>query len=310
MKKLILTSLAIVPLMVSAQLVFEDDFESYTPGDYIAENSGGLWTTWSDAPGTSEDAIASDDVANSGTVSAEFQATTSGGGPTDFVYDFGDLTSGHYEMTLSIQVADGSGGYFNMMHVAESEWAFGAYFLSDGTGYVTAGGVNYAFTHTVGEWNDVIVDINMDTDEAEFTMNGTSVAAWQWSMAENAVTGTNQLAWMDIFAVGVAPEIAHFYIDDVSFTNMGTIGVQEILRNEEVQVYPNPARDVISVLLNEQISGQAQVELIDVTGERVVVPTGISSHMVKLNVRDLADGVYFVRITDGGKQVVKKIVKN
>ena len=50
--------------------IFQDDFESYNVGDYLALNSN-TWTTWSNAPGTNEDAFVVYEQAASPTKSVE-----------------------------------------------------------------------------------------------------------------------------------------------------------------------------------------------------------------------------------------------
>ncbi len=312
MKKHLLFSLALVPALASAQ-GFTDDFESYTAGMAIAASSNGLWTTWSNAPGGSEDAFASDLYAHSGSISAEFVTTSANGGPADFVHDFGNLTSGHYELSMWIMVLEGSGGYVNLMHTggASGVWALGAYFQGDGNGYITAGGTNYNFTHTVQDWNELKFDINMDTDLCEAFMNGTSLGSWQWSYAENATTGgSNQLAWLDIFAYGPTGWLGHYFIDDVTFQEAGGTAVQDLYRNGELPAWPNPAKDLLNVDLGADLTLDTRVELVDLTGKVLAVPTRRTGQVLQMDMGSLVDGVYFVRVSDGATQRVGRVVKH
>ncbi|MBS1547653.1 MAG: T9SS type A sorting domain-containing protein [Bacteroidetes bacterium] len=311
MKKQLLLSFAFVPAMCMAQ-AFSDDFESYTEGSYIAQNSNGVWTTWSNAPGGPEDTFASGDFAHSGSISAEFESTITGGGPTDFVHDFGNLTSGHYELTLWIMVVDGSGGYFNLLHTGGNNavWALGAYFDGDGNGHVTAGATDFPFTHVLSGWNEAKVDINIDADLCEFFMNGASVGSWQWSYTETGITGgSNQLAWMDVFAYGGTNWLAHFYIDDVSFQEVASDGTQELYRNGELPAWPNPVRDMLQVDMRGTISAGAHVELVDLTGKVLAVPARQDGQVLHMDMGSLMDGVYFVRVIDGAMQRVGRVVK-
>ncbi|HRO39764.1 MAG TPA: T9SS type A sorting domain-containing protein [Flavobacteriales bacterium] len=311
MKKQLLLSLALAPAMCMAQ-AFSDDFESYTAGSYIAENSNGLWTTWSNAPGGAEDAYASDDFAHSGSISAEFESAAADGGPTDFVHDFGNLTSGHYLLTLWILVVDGSGGYFNLLHTGGNQavWALGAYFDGNGEGHIQAGGVQYPFNHTLSGWNEVKVDIDMDADQCRFFMNGASVASWQWSYSEfNTTEGSNQLAWMDVFAYGGEDWLAHYYIDDVSFQEVVIDGAADLYRNGEMPAWPNPVRDMLHVDMRGATSAGTHVELVDLTGKVLAVPTRQEGQVLHMDMGSLMDGVYFVRATDGDMQRVGRVVK-
>lgn len=53
-----------------AQTTFSDDFEAYNNNAYLAASSS-VWTTWSNAPGTSEDVKISTDFAKSETKSVK-----------------------------------------------------------------------------------------------------------------------------------------------------------------------------------------------------------------------------------------------
>ncbi|MBP8824718.1 MAG: T9SS type A sorting domain-containing protein [Flavobacteriales bacterium] len=312
MRKQLLFSLALIPALATAQ-TFSDDFESYTAGMAIAASSNGLWTTWSNAPGGTEDAFASDQYAHSGSISAEFVTTSANGGPADFVHDFGNLTSGHYELSMWVMVLEGSGGYVNLMHTggAAGVWALGTYFEGDGSGYITAGGVNYPFIHTVQDWNELKFDINMDTDQCEAFMNGTSLGSWQWSYAENATTGgSNQLAWLDIFAYGPTGWLGHYFIDDVSFEEVDGTAVQDLYRNGEFPAWPNPAKDLLNVDLGAELTMGTRVELVDLTGQVLAVPTRRAGQVLQMDLGSLVDGVYFVRVSDGATQRVGRVVKH
>lgn len=52
-------------MFIQAQVSFSDNFESYTNGAYLAQ-SNSKWSTWSNKPGTGEDAKITDEQAKSG----------------------------------------------------------------------------------------------------------------------------------------------------------------------------------------------------------------------------------------------------
>jgi len=95
MKKLLL-SLALIAftMQFNAQtVIYEDDFESYTVGGYLAVQSD-FWTTWSNAPGTTEDAFIVNEQSNSPTKSVLVQ------GVSDLVLGFGNKISGKYQLDM------------------------------------------------------------------------------------------------------------------------------------------------------------------------------------------------------------------
>ena len=84
--------------------LLEEDFESYSVGDYIGVASS-VWTTWSGTTGTTEDSQISDEQANSGTQSMKIFGTLAGG-PMDIYLPIG-LESA-YEVSYNIYVPSGS----------------------------------------------------------------------------------------------------------------------------------------------------------------------------------------------------------
>ncbi|MBW7859430.1 MAG: hypothetical protein H3C43_14335, partial [Leptonema sp. (in: Bacteria)] len=58
-------------LLPGVTILFADDFESYTAGLKLAQQAPTVWTTWSNAPGGSEDAEVTTEQAYGGTKSVK-----------------------------------------------------------------------------------------------------------------------------------------------------------------------------------------------------------------------------------------------
>jgi hypothetical protein len=191
-----------------------DKFDSYTAGDYVAAQSGGLWTTWSDAPGTGEDAFVVDSVSYSAPNSLLLNLSS-----TDLVLPLGDLTEGTYEMGMKMHFPVGKGGYFNVMHLFDAaggnyEWGVEVFFDGDGTGSTQAAGEVVDFTYTEGEWIDVMVVVNLDDTLAAVFIEGDMVRLWPWNLdAGNGNPGLNQLAVMDFYPAGA--DNPEYYVDNI-----------------------------------------------------------------------------------------------
>jgi hypothetical protein len=303
--------LALCPLLANAQVVFQEDFEGYAPGNRIAEHASGNWTTWNAAPGTPEDAVATGKFAHSGSTSAEILGSTTNG-PVDLALDFDGLTGGHYQLTFWIRMEQKAGGYFNLLHngdLANLSFALETTFNNDGTGFLTVNSEETPFAYEQGQWNEVKFDIDMDADQAEFLLNGASVHQWPWSAEANSAQGPNRLDRLDFYAAAHSNTAQHFQIDDIKLEAATTLGVSDVLSNT-TGVYPTPARNMVTVDLASALGGNATVEMFDVAGARMDVPATVTSNAVSFNIARLQVGVYFVRINDGGEAIVKKVVKN
>ncbi|MBN1337801.1 MAG: hypothetical protein JXA03_00680, partial [Bacteroidales bacterium] len=90
--------------------LYFDDFESYSVGQFLAVENPTWWTTWSNLPGSSEDAPITDAMAHSGTKSVLVQ------GSTDAILKLGDKTSGVYDLDFWYYIPTGFAGYYNIQH--------------------------------------------------------------------------------------------------------------------------------------------------------------------------------------------------
>ncbi len=195
------------------EYLFQDDFESYNVGDYLALNSD-TWTTWSNAPGTSEDAFVVDEQSSSPTKSVEVE------GSTDLILPMGNKTSGRYQINMKYYVVSGMGAYFNIQHFEQPgiEWAYEVYFGATGDGYMNAAGNQSAFfTYNHDEWLNLKSVIDLDLDSAWFYLNDQLVYTWQFSLQADGTPGTKQLGGMDVFAGAPQGETPHYYMDDVEY---------------------------------------------------------------------------------------------
>lgn len=80
----------------------------------------------------------------------------------------------------------------------------------------------------------------------------------------------------------------------------------------EVLVFPNPVEDIINVAFPLQTQPRAiKIDLLDNQGKRLqsLEKQGVTVETVSMDVSTLDDGMYFLRVLDGQKISVKKIVK-
>ncbi|MCF7794280.1 MAG: T9SS type A sorting domain-containing protein [Candidatus Cloacimonetes bacterium] len=191
-----------------------DDMEAYTPGVYLAVQSD-EWTTWSGTSGGSDDGFVVDENAYSGSNSVKVEGTS-----TDLVHEFGTFTSGVYDVSMMVYIEPGYGGYYNLLHYfngSSSEWGMEVYFGSSGTGDLCATAQNIlTFTHPVGSWFESKCIIDLDSDWAEYYIDGTMIYEWQWSIDTNGNPGSCEFGATDIYASAPTGDDVMFYFDDVT----------------------------------------------------------------------------------------------
>ena len=75
--------------------------------------------------------------------------------------------------------------------------------------------------------------------------------------------------------------------------------------NTSINIYPNPAKDV----LNIEIANNATIQIISLDGRLVKTIANMNSTNSQINVSELSQGVYFLRIQNGAEVINQKFVK-
>ncbi|MDA3813636.1 MAG: lamin tail domain-containing protein, partial [Candidatus Cloacimonetes bacterium] len=195
--------------------IYTDDLESYTVGDYLAVQSAD-WTTWSNAPGTGEDALISNVQALSGSNSVVVEGTS------DLVLLMDNYTSGVYSMELNLFVPTGHSGYWNLQktNTIGQEWAFQILFETDGIATADAGAAAaLTFPFDFDTWINMELVIDLDADWCEIWVDGTLMFEYQWTLGCFGTPGLLSLGGMNLFASGGSPMC---YFDDFTFSEISS----------------------------------------------------------------------------------------
>jgi len=85
-------------------------------------------------------------------------------------------------------------------------------------------------------------------------------------------------------------------------------GIAEAKNETGAYAYPNPAGETATVLLAEMESGE--IEIFNFLGEQILRKEFKMEKSIPLSVSSLSSGIYFIKISVGGKSFFKKLVKN
>ncbi len=103
-----------------------------------------------------------------------------------------------------------------------------------------------------------------------------------------------------------------FYNDWWEYTPDTTTGITDIQSSiNDIQLFPNPAKDFIKVSINnkQQKTAVKKIAITDAVGKTVYSST-IESNEIEMDVRQFAKGVYTIQVNDGKQSAVKKFLKN
>lgn len=141
---------------------------------------------------------------------------------------------------------------------------------------------------------------NLQTgDSGYYSLNPTSQGEFKGDFVPNNVSGTG------IAKVVISSVLFPDQFDTLTYTvNAWVTSVKEVNKSKEISVFPNPAKEQLTV--KYQSKETIAIEVYNVLGTRVktIYHTGLES---EINVGDLKNGVYFIRFKDGNQTISKQI---
>ncbi|MDQ3140860.1 MAG: Omp28-related outer membrane protein [Bacteroidota bacterium] len=200
---------------LSAQTIeYSEDFESYADGSFVAQSSGGKFTTWTNNPGGADDANISTEHAYSGTKSIRLYSNVSTGGPADLILPLPNAyVTGIAEMSWYMYVRSGASGYFNLQSrkPVGTTWGINAIFNADGTYVIDGEGTIFSTgTFNPDTWFKFTIKANLTLNRWEIFLDDAKIASY------NAVT--NSFYGIDFFPFNpVSPFESEYYVDNVYY---------------------------------------------------------------------------------------------
>lgn len=87
-------------------------------------------------------------------------------------------------------------------------------------------------------------------------------------------------------------------------------GVQQISADEALNVFPNPASQMVTININNQIfKNNYKLQLYNVLGEKVEISkSNVSSNSIQMDVSELNKGIYFIKIGNENVSTTKRLI--
>lgn len=226
MKKTLLFLLAMLVSggLFSQIVLLSENMDSYATNSFLGNDNPTWFSTWSNLPGSGEDAQIVTTFAHSGANSASSDLN---GGQTDCIIKLGNKTTGTYELKWWMYIETTKCGYYNIQHFENPgvEWAFEIYFRTNGTTDLYKGLDVVHGSYPKATWFEVKQIIKLDADSIYLYINGNLLSAWPFHWQNSLTTGTKQLGAVDLFCGewGGSGETPGYYFDDVSYSQLGTL---------------------------------------------------------------------------------------
>jgi hypothetical protein len=291
---------------------YEDDFESYTAGDLIAQSSN-VWEAWSgSAGGGADDASVSNAQASGGSNSLYLNNADG----DDVVLPFGQaFSSGKFYYSMDMYIV--SDAYFNFQADVNigAAWAFDV-FLTGGSIDVQVGGTSvltgaYNGTNPTGSpvWFNIEFEADLNTGTWELFTNGSS---------QGIFIITDPVASVNLYA-NTGNE---YYIDNVEWsalkddacvsasrteavvTVLDCSNINE-LSNGDLDIYPNPNNGLFTISNSEDI---VEVTITDVHGKIVQSINEINLNKIDIDLTNLERGMYMVNVETSNGTVIESVI--
>jgi hypothetical protein len=102
-------------------------------------------------------------------------------------------------------------------------------------------------------------------------------------------------------------------VDSANFTVNSTIGLDENTLGQNVYAFPNPSNGQVAIVLEGNEAFQGRMEIINAVGQVVVaraVETAAGRNEFPMDLRDLAKGVYTVRVaSEAGQRQIRLVLQ-
>ena len=88
------------------------------------------------------------------------------------------------------------------------------------------------------------------------------------------------------------------------------VGICKEFTNSNIQVYPNPANDFLSIIISEPYSDEIKIEISDIAGKIVYTSTidaKSENNLEQINLSSIKPGAYLIRLSNKDNTITRKI---
>lgn len=151
----------------------------------------------------------------------------------------------------------------------------------------------------------------MNFDASGSTGNGNSYA-WDFGDGNTGVGVNPTHTYTNGGNYSVTLSVTNACGTDDTTIAFASIGMEENVIGRSLVMYPNPTRSELSLSFDTEGAAGAVVRVLEISGKEVklVREQNTSGHyQLKMDLSDLADGVYMVEITSGNTKAVRRLIK-
>ena len=90
-------------------------------------------------------------------------------------------------------------------------------------------------------------------------------------------------------------------MDDIRVLSSGTDNVDDVVLSSEVEIYPNPANDFVTIKTHNNIGDLITIS--DISG-RTLITEEVTDDDIQINIADLAKGLYIIKVGNKSEKLI------
>ncbi len=155
----------------------------------------------------------------------------------------------------------------------------------------------------------------------EVTLNGRGASIFIWSTDDGEVqnyTGPQLIIHPTETTIvttnGSGLELCNKIATTTIYIRDDITGNDDHTLTKSITLYPNPGQGILNIAVENNFHGDVNLQILSVIGNEVSSPVMLKKESEKLihtfNTTTLQSGIYFIKVNQGGRSVIKKWVKN
>ena len=90
-------------------------------------------------------------------------------------------------------------------------------------------------------------------------------------------------------------------MDDIRVLSSGTDNVDDVVLSSEIEIYPNPANDFVTIKTHNNIGDLITIS--DISG-RTLITEEVTADDIQINIADLTKGLYIIKVGDKSEKLI------
>ncbi|BDS11378.1 T9SS type A sorting domain-containing protein [Aureispira anguillae] len=191
-------------------------------------------------------------------------------------------------------------------------------FEMNGQYYTTSGNYSSVYSNYWGCDSTVYLDLTVEnTIDTSITQNGTILTAnaigynYQWVDCDNnnnPILGATNRSFSPLANGNYAVIISNINCSEVSSCiPITTVNVSKIEASFDVNIYPNPVENIL--FIENANNRQIQYSLVNQLGEVLLMNNTPDKELIKIDIKGLSTGVYYLFIQSNRGILSKKVIK-